>query len=610
MSSTSSSYPTSFRSHTCGDLRAEHVDESVRLVGWVDTIRDHGGVFFIDLRDRFGSTQVTVQPESSPKAVEIARTLHSEWVLGVRGTVRARPEGMTNAKMATGEVEVIAEELEVLNAAAPPPFGIREAEKVGEDLRLRYRFLDLRNPSTMGPLVFRHRLCMEIRQSLSDQGFVEVETPFLTKSTPEGARDFLIPSRMQRGSCYALPQSPQIFKQILMVSGFDRYFQIVRCFRDEDLRADRQPEFTQLDMEMSFVEEDDVLAVMEELVCRIFENLLGQDVKRPFPRITYDDAMDRYGSDAPDLRYGHELVSLRDWAASTSVRFLTDAVGQGGTVMAIRVPGGARYSRKDLTNLENVAKDYGAGGMLWFKLEGDEIKSPIAKFLDEDQLREVASITAAETGDVVLAVADAKVSKVRKSMGELRKHLARNEGWIAPGRFAVAWVVDFPLMSFDEEDQRYYSEHHPFTSPKPEDLDKLESDPGGVRARAYDLVLNGHEIGGGSIRIHQQDIQKRIFELLGIGDEEARLKFGFLLDALQYGAPPHGGIALGLDRMAMILNERPSLRDVIAFPKTSSGVCPLTGAPSVVDDAQFEELGIRALPPEPAKGEAAKGSPT
>lgn len=608
MSSSSSSYPTSFRSHTCGDLRVDHVDESVRLVGWVDTIRDHGGVFFIDLRDRFGSTQVTVQPESAPKAVEVAHTLHAEWVLAVRGTVRARPDGMTNAKMATGEIEVIADELEVLNEAAPPPFGIREAEKVGEDLRLRYRFLDLRNPTTMAPLVFRHRLCMEIRRSLDEQGFVEIETPFLTKSTPEGARDFLIPSRMQRGSYYALPQSPQIFKQILMVSGFDRYFQIVRCFRDEDLRADRQPEFTQLDMEMSFVEEDDVLLVLERLVCRIFENLLSQDLKGPFERITYDDAMNRFGSDAPDLRYGHELVSLRDWAASTSVRFLTDAIGQGGTVMAIRVPGGARYSRKDLTNLEDVAKEFGAGGLLWFKLEGDEIKSPIAKFLDEEQLREVASITGAETGDVVLAVADAKVAKVRKSMGELRKHLARTEGWVPKGRFAVAWVVDFPLMSYDEEDQRYYSEHHPFTSPKIEDLDKLDSDPGAVRARAYDLVVNGHEIGGGSIRIHRQDVQKRIFELLGIGEEEAEQKFGFLLDALRFGAPPHAGIALGMDRLAMVLNERTSLRDVIAFPKTSSGGCPLTGAPSAVDEAQLEALGIRSVPPEPADGKASEGA--
>ncbi|GJM45447.1 MAG: aspartate--tRNA(Asp/Asn) ligase [Gemmatimonadota bacterium] len=606
--STESSLRTAYRSHTCGELRADHDSQEVRLVGWVDTVRDHGGVFFVHLRDRFGATQVTVHPDRNADAAAIAKDLHAEWVIAVRGVVNRRPDGMTNDKMPTGAIEVIADELTVLNKAAVLPFDIREADRVSEELRLQYRFLDLRNPGTMEPLIFRHKLCMEIRQSLSDQGFVEIETPFLTKSTPEGARDFLIPSRLQRGSYYALPQSPQIFKQILMVSGLDRYFQIVRCFRDEDLRADRQPEFTQLDMELSFVDEDDVLGVLEVLVCDIFKNLHGRELERPFPRIPYAEAMDKYGSDAPDLRHGHELFSLTDWAKSTTVKFLLSAVEDGGAVRALRVPGGAKFSRKDLSNLETVAKDYGAGGLLWFKFEGGEIKSPIAKFLDEAQLAAVQELSGAQEGDVVLAVSDKNDARVKKSMGELRNHLARTEGWIKPGQFAVAWVVDFPLFYYDEEEGRYYSEHHPFTAPKVDNLELLESDPGSVLARAYDLVLNGHEIGGGSIRIHEEPVQEQVFRLLGIDEEEARAKFGFLLDALKFGAPPHGGIALGLDRMAMVLNEKPSLRDVIAFPKTSSGSCPLTGAPADVDTSQLEELGIREIPkPEKTRGEDEAG---
>jgi len=599
----SRSLSTTLRTHTCGELRKEHVDAEVRLAGWVDTVRDHGGVFFIHLRDRYGATQVTVQPDGSgAEAVETARRLRSEEVLDVRGTVRLRPEGMANARMPTGEIEVIARALEVLGSCAPLPFEVREGKNVSEEVRLRHRYLDLRNPNTLRPLIQRHRLCQVIRRNLSEQGFIEVETPFLTKSTPEGARDFLIPSRLRRGACYALPQSPQIFKQILMVSGFDRYFQVVRCFRDEDLRADRQPEFTQLDLEMSFVTEPDVHDVLERLMVEIFDRLLGIELARPFPRIPYRESMERYGNDHPDLRHGHELRTLDDWARTTPVRFLVDAVEKGGTVSGITVPGGARYSRKEITDLEGVAKEYGASGLLWFKLEEDDVKSPVRKLLEEDHLRELAAAMEAGSGDLVLAVAGADPARVHKSMGELRNHLARREEWIDPGSFAICWVVDFPLLSFDEEEGRYVSEHHPFTSPREEDLDRLEEDPAGTLARAYDLVLNGHEIGGGSIRIHRQDVQERVFRLLGIAEEEARAKFGFLLDALRFGAPPHGGIALGLDRIAMILAGRGSLRDVIAFPKTASGNCPLTGAPSPVDRGQLAELGIQPLPGEAATG--------
>jgi len=583
---------TSYRTHSCGELRRDDVAEEVMLAGWVDTVRDHGGVHFLVVRDRYGETQVVIRSDERADLARLVEKLHSEDVVRLKGRVRERPEGMRNPKMPTGEIEVVASEVEVLGRTDPLPFEVREADRVSEEMRLRYRYLDLRNPAALEPLILRHEICLRIREHLAGRGFLEVETPFLTKSTPEGARDFLIPSRIQPGNFYALPQSPQIFKQILMVAGFDRYFQIVRCFRDEDLRADRQPEFTQLDLEMAFVSEVDVQGVIEELMRDLVGSLLRVEVPTPFRRIPYDEAMRDYGTDRPDLRHEHKLIDLSAWAAGTPVRFLREAVEAGGAVKGIRVPGGARYSRKDLSDLEATAKEYGASGLLWFRFEEGETKSPIAKLLDEGMLSALRAEGGAETGDLLLAAADPKPTRAARALGELRNHLAVREGWVRSGEFAFAWVVDFPLFAWNEEEGRFESEHHPFTAPRSDDFARLESDPASVRARAYDLVVNGTELGGGSIRIHRREDQERVFSRLGIDAEAARRKFGFLLDALRLGAPPHGGIALGLDRMVMILLGRPSLRDVIAFPKTTSGSCPLSGAPSPVDPGQLAELGV------------------
>jgi len=583
------------RTHTCGQLRIDHVGEEVTLSGWVNNYRDHGGVIFIDLRDRDGLTQLVFHPENADAHAAADRLRHED-VAAVRGKVIERidddtGEKLYNPRLPTGEIEVNCYEVELLNKAATPPFSPEEASKVGEERRLRYRYIDLRRPAMQDILRTRHRVTKAVRDYFDEQGFFEVETPFLCRSTPEGARDFLVPSRLHAGAFYALPQSPQLFKQILMTSGVDKYLQIVRCFRDEDPRADRQAEFTQVDMEMAFVDREDVMAACEGMIRRVWKELLDVDVPS-VPRMSYDEAMRRFGSDRPDLRFGMELVDVSDLAKQTDFKVFTGAIESGGVIKAIRVPGGGSMSRKDADALAEWVKQFGAGGLPVVRVQDGELATGIAKFLAPvaDELKQRLEL---QDGDMVCFGVDARPALVHRVLGELRVKLAHDLDMIPEGQWKWLWVVDFPLVEYSEEDQRWYALHHPFTSPRPEDLDRLESDPGSVLSDAYDLVLNGSELGGGSIRIHQPDIQQRVFNLLGIDEAAAREKFGFLLDALQYGAPPHGGLAFGLDRLIMHLAGTSNIRDVIAFPKTQNGADLMTEAPAPVDERQLRELNLR-----------------
>jgi aspartyl-tRNA synthetase len=582
------------RTHTCGELTDANAGEKVLLMGWILRRRDHGGLIFVDLRDRYGITQVVFNPENDPDSHEKAEALRSEWVIAVQGEVIARPEGMLNPDLTTGAIEVMASELRILNTSETPPFAIdeREGADVAESLRLTYRYLDLRRESLKKNMVLRSKVSKKVRDFFYDENFLEIETPFLTKSTPEGARDYLVPSRIQHGHMYALPQSPQLFKQLLMVSGYDRYFQIVHCFRDEDLRADRQPEFTQIDVEMSFVTEDILFDVMERMITDLFSFALDVQVPTPFPRLSYLEAVGRFGLDRPDTRFAMELVDLSEPLGKTEAKIFSETVAGGGVIKAINVKDGSKLSRKELDELADHVAIYGAKGLAWIKNNPDGWQSPLAKFIGDDIRGQVTQAAAFETGDLLLIVAGDE-GMANEALGQLRVHVAQKLELIPEGLLNFVWVVDFPLFEYDAKDGRYYSMHHPFTSPVEEDLPLLDTDPSKVRARAYDMVLNGSEIGGGSIRIHRQDIQSTVFRHLDIGPEEAREKFGFLLDALQYGAPPHGGIAFGLDRIMMLLTNASSIRDVIAFPKTQKATCLLTDAPSAVDPTQLAELGLR-----------------
>jgi aspartyl-tRNA synthetase len=581
------------RTHNCDVLGRENVGEEVVLMGWVLRRRDHGGVIFIDLRDRRGITQVVFNPEVNPEVHAKAHQLRSEWVLAVKGRVDARPDDMANLKLSTGEIEVLVNDLRILNKSETPPFPLDEDSDVSDNIRLQYRYLDLRRPEAGAKLLMRHKAVQAIRNYLNDHDFLDIETPVLTRSTPEGARDYLVPSRVNAGKFYALPQSPQLFKQLLMIAGMDRYYQIVRCFRDEDLRADRQPEFTQIDMEMSFVDEEQVISITEGMIAALFKSTLELDVEPPFKRISYDEAMSRFGTDRPDMRFGFELIDLTAIAADCGFKVFRDVADGGGTVRAINAKGCATFSRKDLDNLTDYVVQFGAKGLAWVKMKADgEWQSPIAKFFTDEERATMNATLGAEEGDLLFFGADAP-AVVFQSLGELRVELARRLDLIDDTTFNFVWVTDFPLVEYDEKEKRFQALHHPFTAPQQESVEKLKSDPAGVYSRAYDLVLNGTEIGGGSIRIHEKEVQAKVLAALGISDEEAESKFGFLLKALELGAPPHGGIAFGLDRLLMIITGSKSIREVIAFPKTQKATCPLTEAPSAVARKQLTELYLR-----------------
>ncbi len=581
------------RSHTCNDLVAKNIGDEVTLMGWVLRRRDHGGVIFIDLRDRWGLTQVVFNPQVNEAVHAKAHDLRSEWVIAIRGKVEARPDGMINPKLKTGEIEILVDELRILNSSETPPFPLDEEIEVSDTLRLKYRYLDLRRPGMAENLIMRHKACQAIRAYLNGQNFLEIETPVLTRSTPEGARDYLVPSRVNPGKFFALPQSPQLFKQLLMVAGMDRYYQIVKCFRDEDLRADRQPEFTQVDMELSFVREEDIFAVAEGMMKLLFKETLNLDLAPPFPHMTYQEAMERFGTDRPDTRFGLELISLTDVVRNCSFKVFRSVVESGGMVKSINAKGCAHFSRKDLDDLTAYVGNFGAKGLAWVKVKPDgEWQSPIAKFFTDEERAEMAKTLDAAPDDLLFFVADQPMI-VQQSLAELRMELARRLNYIDKNTFNFIWVTDFPLLEYDNTERRHMAVHHPFTAPKEDDFGMLDTDPGKARSRAYDLVLNGTEIGGGSIRIHQKALQDKIFGILGISKEEAEDKFGFLVRALELGAPPHGGMAFGLDRLMMIIAGRDTIRDVIAFPKTQKATCPLTDAPSEVARKQLTELSLR-----------------
>lgn len=584
------------RTHTCGELQAKNAGLTVHLNGWVDTRRDLGGVIFIDLRDRYGITQIVFSPQDNEEAHHLADSLRSEFVIGIEGKVQERDGININPKLVTGAIEVRVHKLEIYSAAETPPFEISDDIKTGEDLRLKYRYLDLRRPQMQRNLVLRSKTCQVVRNYFDSLDFTEIETPVLMRSTPEGARDYLVPSRVNAGTFYALPQSPQTYKQILMVSGMDRYFQIVKCFRDEDLRADRQPEFTQIDVEMSFVDEESIYEMAEGMMKNVLNEAIGYDLTTPLPRMTYNQAMELYGSDKPDLRFGLEFVDFSEIVAKSEFRVFSKTVQDGGVVIGFKVPGHAHLGRGIMDRLTAKAKDeFGANGLIYIKNTKDELYSSVGKFVSEEITREMAVKAESVEGDLILVLAGSR-KDVYQQLGQLRLAFAQEYNLIDTSKNALLWVTEFPLLDFDSEEGRWVAMHHPFTSPMPEDLDLMSTDPGKVRSRAYDIVMNGSEIGGGSIRIHDRKMQERMFELLGIGEEEAKEKFGFLLDAFRFGAPPHGGIAFGLDRIVMLLTGSRSLRDVIAFPKNQRAQSLMDNCPDVVDQRQLDELHIMIKP--------------
>ena len=579
------------RTSSCGALDESCIGKEAVLAGWVNRRRDHGGLIFIDLRDREGLTQVVFNPETSAQVHAAAHHIKNEYVVKVKGTVRRRPEGTENTELKTGMIEILADKLEILNVSKPVPFQIGDDIEVAEDIRLKYRYLDLRRPIMYKSLLARHKIYMATRNYMNEHSFLEVETPMLTKSTPEGSRDYLVPSRVNPGKFYALPQSPQLYKQILMVAGVEKYFQIVKCFRDEDLRADRQPEFTQIDVEMSFIDREDIYGITEGLIARIFAEAAGIKLNLPFPRLAYFEAMDKYGSDKPDLRFDMKMTDLRGALTGTAFNVFKRILEGGGSIKALRLAG-QELSRSELDKITAMATELGASGLVWMRVTDKGVISPVSKFLSAEEISAVVSSCGAVIGDTLFIVAD-RWAEACRVLGSLRLYLGEKYGLIRKDEYNFLWVTDFPLLEYDEKEKRYAACHHPFTSPLDEDLGYFESDPGKIRAKAYDIVLNGNEIGGGSIRIHRREVQMKMFTALNMSEEEAKDKFGFLMDAFEYGAPPHGGIALGLDRIAMLIAKRKSIRDVIAFPKNQSAVCPLSNAPYFVSGDQLKELSIK-----------------
>ncbi|WP_142640470.1 aspartate--tRNA ligase [Staphylococcus epidermidis] len=582
------------RTTYCGLVTEEFLNEKVTLKGWVHNRRDLGGLIFVDLRDREGIVQIVFNPDFSEEALQVAETVRSEYVVEVEGVVTKRDAETINPKIKTGQVEVQVSNIEIINKSETPPFSINEENvNVDENIRLKYRYLDLRRQELAQTFKMRHQTTRSIRQYLDNNGFFDIETPVLTKSTPEGARDYLVPSRVHEGEFYALPQSPQLFKQLLMISSFDKYYQIVKCFRDEDLRADRQPEFTQVDIEMSFVDQEDIIAMGEDMLRKVVKDVKGIDVSGPFPRMTYAEAMDRFGSDKPDTRFGMELINVSQLGKEMNFKVFKDTVDNNGEIKAIVAKDAAnKYTRKDMDALTEFVNIYGAKGLAWVKVVDDGLSGPIARFFEDVNVETLKQLTEAKPGDLVMFVAD-KPNVVAQSLGALRIKLAKELGLIDESKLNFLWVTDWPLLEYDEDAKRYVAAHHPFTSPKREDIEKLDTEPENVQANAYDIVLNGYELGGGSIRIHDGELQQKMFEVLGFTNEQAQEQFGFLLDAFKYGAPPHGGIALGLDRLVMLLTNRTNLRDTIAFPKTASATCLLTDAPGEVSDKQLQELSLR-----------------
>ena len=581
------------RTHTCGELRQDNIGQQVVLNGWIDTRRDLGGLIFIDLRDRYGLTQVVFEPSFDKEAHQFAAKLRTEFVVSVEGTVRKRPPETDNPKIPTGHIDVMVKKIVILNEAQTPPFPINDNVNASEDLRLKYRYLDLRRPSVQNNMLLRHRMYQITRQYFDKQGFIEVETPVLMKSTPEGARDYLVPSRLHAGKFYALPQSPQTYKQLLMVAGMDRYFQIVKCFRDEDLRADRQPEFTQIDVEMSFIDQENIFGVVEGLMKILFMEIWNKELRIPIPRLSFDEAMEKYGSDKPDLRFNLEMKTLNGVFANTSFKVFQDQLKSKGTITGLLAPGCGEYTRNQLDVLTDFVKKIGAGGLIWMRVKPDGLDAPISKFLSDEEKKNLVETLGAKPGDLIFMITGPRL-KAFSIMGSLRLEMARRLDLIKPdAEPKLLWVTDFPLLEWDEQTKRYYAMHHPFTSPRHEDVELMESDPGNVKARAYDLVLNGNEIAGGSIRIHNSELQAKMFKTLGISDEEADYKFGFLMNAFKYGAPPHGGIAFGFDRMVMLFAGESSIRDVIAFPKTASAVSLMDDCPSTVSEEQLKELHLK-----------------